>query len=293
MQVRSRLGEAGGVGTVGAAGYAVTGRWQAVGDAGAGELYRSEPLSMPELGVKRRLVAWLPTGEPPRDGWPLVVFHDGQNLFDEHAAISPTWGLSATLSDLAARGLPAVVVGVPHGGDRRRHELSPFWEEGVGTAYTADLVVALLPAVRDSLPVTSEGASTFVAGSSLGGLISIYAVFAFPSVFGGCAVLSPAIGRYNEGAWGWLENRPKPEARVYVDVGWREIGRNRDLRRRHTSSAHYRARVRRLRRLLLASGFRDGVDLRYVEDPGGIHHETAWAGRIGPALEFLLAAAHG
>ena len=262
--------------------------WRSLGAAGTGTLHETRPLAMPTLGVERQLVAWLPPGEPPRDGWPLVIFHDGQNLFDEHAAISPTWGLSGTLSDLAARGLPAAVVGVPHGGDRRRHELSPFWEEGVGTAYTEDLVEVLLSAVRDSLPVTSERASTFVAGSSLGGLISIYAVLAFPSVFGGLAALSPAIGRYNEGAWGWLETRPKPEARVYVDVGWREIGRNRDLRRRHTSSAHYRTRVRRLRRLLLSRGFRDGVDLRYVEDPGGIHHETAWARRIGPALELLV-----
>lgn len=264
--------------------------WRPLGAAGSGTLHETPPLAMPRLGVERVLIAWLPPGEPPPAGWPLVVFHDGQNLFDEHAAISPTWGLSGTLSGLASRGLPAVVVGVPHGGERRRNELSPFWEEGVGKAYTADVVESLLPAIRDSLPVTSDRASTFVAGSSLGGLMSIYAVFAVPSVFGGCAALSPAIGRYNEGAWAWLESRPPRNARLYVDVGWQEIRRNRDLRLRHASSAHYRVRVRRLRRVLQRLGFRDGVDLLYREDVGGTHHESAWARRIGPALEFLLAA---
>lgn len=262
--------------------------WTQVAEAPAGTLHVSEPLPLPRLDDARELIAWLPSGDPPDDGWPLVVFHDGQNLFAEHAAIDETWRLGDSLGLLARDGRPVVAVGVPHGGERRRVELSPFRTDGRGVDYVADLVDSVLPAVRGTLPVSADRTATFLAGSSLGGLVSIYAAYAHPSVFGGCAALSPALAVGNEGVWDWLEGQPRPEARIYIDVGGMEVSEER-ARLLHTSSEHYSDRVRRLHRLLERHGFRDGVDLCYVEDADGRHHETAWARRIGPALEFVLA----
>jgi hypothetical protein len=49
------------------------------------------------------------------------------------------------------------------------------------------------------------------------------------------------------------------------------------------------AEARRLRDLLLEQGYVEGRDLQYVEEPYGIHRESAWARRLPDALRFLLA----
>jgi predicted alpha/beta superfamily hydrolase len=213
---------------------------------------------------------------------------DGQNLSDPSTAFAGTWDLDATIERLAGRGLEAIVVGV-HNTNERLSEYSPFPDRrhggGDADAYLAFLADTLKPRIDRLFRTRQERDETMMLGSSMGGLVSLYAYFRLPSVFGRAGVMSPSIW-YGQGAvLDFIEHTRTPRGRVYVDVGTQEgAGTLRD--------------ARRLGRLLVRQGFvrnrrrppsRAASRLRYVEDPGGRHNEASWARRLEGALEFLLA----
>ena len=130
---------------------------------------------------------------------------------------------------------------------------------------------------RERFRTLPEPAQTGIAGSSMGGLISLYAFFSCPETFGFTAVMSPSLWLADEAIFPFVEAAPYVPGRIYVDIGQLE-------------GARHVANARRLRDLLERKGYRDGVDLRCVEDESGHHTESAWARRFGAALPFLLGA---
>ena len=129
----------------------------------------------------------------------------------------------------------------------------------------------------------------------MGGLISLYAYFRYPSVFGRAGVMSPSIW-FGQGAIvRFIEEARVPRGRIYLDVGTGEgAGTLRDVRR--LGRVLVRKGFRRRRRpAFAAAGSASGErrsspssTLRYVEDVGGRHAEAAWAARLEAALAFLL-----
>jgi predicted alpha/beta superfamily hydrolase len=117
--------------------------------------------------------------------------------------------------------------------------------------------------------------TTGVAGSSMGGLISLFAFFARPDVFGIMGALSPSLWFGERAIFGLLEAAPSQPGRLYLDVGRLE-------------GAATLEDARRLRDLLSAKGYAQGAHLRYVEDRAGRHEEAAWGRRFRAALPFLL-----
>jgi predicted alpha/beta superfamily hydrolase len=234
--------------------------------------------------------------------YPVVYMHDGQNLSDPTSSFAGTWDLESTLERLDARGIEALVVGVHHAGDRRILEYSPFpdvrHEGGEADAYLAFLAETLKPRIDRLFRTLPERTATGILGSSMGGLVSLYAYFRFPSVFGRAGVMSPSIWFGGGAVLDFIAEARTPRGRLYLDVGTLE-------------GAGTLSDVRRLGRLLVKKGFsRDrrarrarkpytGPDrrarategkprLRYLEDHGGRHQEAAWARRLEGALDFLL-----
>jgi predicted alpha/beta superfamily hydrolase len=230
--------------------------------------------------------------------YPIVYMQDGQNLSDPATAFAGTWDLEAALERLAARGLELIVVGVHHAGEERLTEYSPFPDRklggGEGELYLSFLVNTLKPRV-DRLFRTRAGCDdTAIFGSSMGGLISLYAYFRHPSVFGRAGVMSPSLW-FGQGAiLDYVGAATAPGGRIYLDVGGRE-------------GAGTLKNTRQLARLLVRKGFRRDTrarreaqpaterrarkppsSLRYVEDPDGGHQEGAWAYRLEGALDFLF-----
>ena len=117
--------------------------------------------------------------------YPVVYMHDGQNLFDPTTSYAGHWELAATLAYHALEGLEAIVVGIPNMGRRRRYEYSPFHDPlhggGGGDRYLRFLCETLKPRIDAAFPTLRDPPSTAVAGSSLGGLISLYALFRRPA----------------------------------------------------------------------------------------------------------------
>jgi predicted alpha/beta superfamily hydrolase len=204
---------------------------------------------------------------------------DGQNLFDPKASFAGSWRVDLAMNWAAARRLEAIVVGVPNAGEERIAEYSPFDDPeggpGRGGEYVSHLAGMIKPLVDARFRTLPQRETTGVAGSSMGGLISLYAFFARPDVFGVMGALSPSLWFGERAIFGLLEAAPSQPGRLYLDVGRLEGARTLED-------------ARRLRDLLRAKGYAQGAHLRYVEDRAGRHEEAAWSRRFRAALPFLL-----
>jgi predicted alpha/beta superfamily hydrolase len=242
----------------------------------------------PQLRNRRNVDVYLPPSySGGRHRYPVVYMQDGQNLSDPRTAFAGTWELDATLERLADRGVEAIVVGVHHAGAARLGEYSPFPDRrhggGDGDAYLAFLADTVKPRVDRLFRSRPDRESTAILGSSMGGLISVYGFFRYPSVFGAAGVMSPSLWFGQGAVLDFIKEARAPRGRLYLDVGTHEgAGTLRD--------------ARRLARLLVRKGFRRNerrsspraVSLRYVEDTDGRHGEWDWARRLEDALEFLV-----
>ena len=136
------------------------------------------------------------------------------------------------------------------------------------------------PLVAETLAVAPPSARVGIAGSSLGGLVSLYALFARPDDFGFAGAFSPAFWWAGPRIFELVETAPSPPARIYLDVGGRE-GDDVETRRAYVEG------VERMAELLRRKGYGDDV-LRVVVDAEAPHHESAWAARFPDAMRFLL-----
>lgn len=170
----------------------------------------------------RQVYVWLPDGYSEREKYPVLYMHDGQMLFDDTWTWNgQEWQVDEVLGSLIAEGKvpPAIVVGIANGNNR----YGEYFPEKVleylggvpdsltgtsnesasalnymlssGTIYEADeylrfLTSELKPFIDSHYSTLSDKEHTFIAGSSMGGLISLYALCEYPEVFGGAACMS-------------------------------------------------------------------------------------------------------
>lgn len=156
---------------------------------------------MPQLNRTRRVWVYLPEGyENSRKKFPVLYMHDGQNVFDDATSFSGEWGVDEFLDTVSLQ--KCIVVAIDHGGAKRINEYCPYdmekFGKGEGDAYVDFLVKTLRPYINKKYRTKKKKDDTWVAGSSMGGLISMYAIIKYPKVFGGAGVFSPAF---------WVGNR--------------------------------------------------------------------------------------
>jgi hypothetical protein len=224
----------------------------------------------------------------------VLYLHDGQNLFDPAPSYRGEWGLDETLAALAGEGIELIAVGIPNSGDGRYAEYTPYkgrgrWATGGhGRAYLRWVVDTVKPAVDGAWPTLHSREATGILGSSLGGLISLWAAVAHAETFGLVGAMSPVITPGQNPIIGRVARLRMPPACAYLDVGGHEASDapSRGLERRW--SAAILREARQLREALLVAGLREPETLRYVEEPDAIHHETDWARRLPGALRFLF-----
>jgi predicted alpha/beta superfamily hydrolase len=233
----------------------------------------------PQRDNERDIDVFLPPSYArSRRRYPVVYMQDGQNLADPERAFAGTWELERAIAALSARGLDAIFVGIPNMGEARIREYTPFVDAraggGDGDAYLAFMERTLKPLVDRRFRTRPEREATGVFGSSLGGLIALYAFFRAPETFGFAGAMSPSLWFANRAVLSYVENDGAPPGRLYLDAGTDEgAGTVRD--------------ARELAAILQRKGF--GNDrLKLVIDEGGRHEERDWARRLIPALEFLL-----
>jgi predicted alpha/beta superfamily hydrolase len=240
----------------------------------------------PQLGNERDIVVYLPPSHGTSDRrYPVIYMHDGQNLFDPAASFTDEWGADETMERLAAEyGIEAILVGIPNN-DRRIDEYSPFHSPrmggGLGERYVQFIAETVKPVIDADFCTLPDRAHTGILGSSLGGLISTYAFFQRADVFGLMGALSPAYWFAGKAIVPYLKMQPYVPGKIYLDVGTHEMGAKRN-------SAYFRQNAYEIAKLLREKGYRDTVDLLYVEEYRAGHNERAWARRLPGALRWLL-----
>ncbi len=262
----------------------------------------------------RTIDVWLPDGYSRDRRYDVLYMHDGQMLFDSSTTWNKQeWNVDETASALMRRGAcrPFIVVGIWNGGSTRHADYFPQKPLTLLTAMQRDTLTAQLqeagrivsdfvprsdaylrciveeikPLIDDRYSVHTSREHTFIAGSSMGALISLYALCEYPDVFGGAACISTHwIGTFAS------TDNPVPEAflaylqmhlpdpathRVYFDCGDR------------TLDAYYPGIQRKVDTLMSARGYAAASwTTRYV--PGADHSEKAWSKRLDQPLMFLL-----
>ncbi len=241
----------------------------------------TERLHSRVLAGERDLLIWLPPGYAESDRrFPLIVLHDGANVFDP--LTSPLsgvdWAADEWVRLLAREGIlpKAIVVGVCHPDgyaeeniSLREFELSP---ELGGSAYAGFLTTELVAHMDTHYPTVAEPTARILGGGGLGGLLTFHVFAQYPGVFGNFFGLSTT----------WRESGPErltapldPRSRAFFDFG--TLGGEVLLAPNHAL----------LRSQLTSAGWQEGRDFRIVEVEGGSHDEISWRHRLGEALRFL------
>ena len=222
--------------------------------------------------------------DDPDQRYPVLYMFDGHNVFfDEDATYGKSWGMADYLEET---GIPLIVVGVecnhdPNNG--RLSEYSPFTFQNRKLGYVAGrghitmnwLVNTLKPYIDETFPTLPEREYTFIAGSSMGGLMSLYAVTAYNHIFSRAAALSPSVWFATERLDRLLRTAPiAPDTVIYMDYGSNELPR-------HSNMARQFSRV--AQRLLER---RVNLTCRIV--PEGEHSEESWEAQIPFFMDILF-----
>jgi predicted alpha/beta superfamily hydrolase len=153
---------------------------------------------MPELDRTRRIWLYLPPGyTTSKKRFPVMYLHDGQNVFDDYTAAFGEWGVDECIDSMVQKGKHGcIVVGIDNG-PQRMTEYNPYafkeFGKGEGDLYVDFIVNTLKPFIDRKYRTLPSKLNTIVAGSSMGGLISYYAMLKYPEVFGKTGIFSPAF----------------------------------------------------------------------------------------------------
>jgi pullulanase len=250
--------------------------------------------SHPPFLAGRTIRVYLPPGyDTSTDRYPVLYMHDGQNLFDVRTSFAGEWRVDESCEQLIAAGeiRPLIVVGIDNGGAARINEYTPWpapgYGGGGGAAYIEAVITILKPEVDRRYRTLATPGQTFMAGSSLGGLISAWAGYTHDGVFGRVAAVSPSYWWAGDQMILYAAAQGRPTlARFYQDMGTTEEGSTTDANGNGVDD--YIDDLRAMRDVALAQGFVTNLDFQSVEAAGQTHSEAWWAQRFPGVLRFLV-----
>ncbi len=262
----------------------------------------------------RNVDIWLPDGYSEKEKYAVLYMHDGQMLYDAEASWNKTsWEADETAAKLMAENKTRkfIIVGIWNTVNKRHaeyfpqkpYESIPAPEKQIiideikkltnttevfqpkSDNYLKFIVNELKPFIDKTFSVKPDRNNTFIAGSSMGGLISLYAICEYPEVFGGAACISTHWpGTFS------VENNPIPDAffnymasdlpdpkthRIYFDYG------------DQTLDAMYPPLQKKADLVMKNKGYasKNWITKSF---PGAEHSEKAWKERLHFPMEFLL-----
>jgi predicted alpha/beta superfamily hydrolase len=246
------------------------------------------------LGNSRKLRLYLPpdyeTNRKAR--YPVLYLQDGQNLFDP--SLSPfshaEWRVDETAEALIRAKLipPMIIVGIDNTPARAdeflptRRKLGNQKAGGNADGYLKFLLTEVKPYIDAHYRTKADRENTAIGGSSLGGVLTLYAGLSHPEAFSKLLVISPSF---------WWDDRvmlkkvqalhAKLPLKIWVDIGTRENGFD------QKENAQTVKDVEDVVQALEAKGWKPGRDLDFYVDHGAEHSEVAWARRFGMMLMAL------
>lgn len=178
-------------------------------------------IEAPQLGKTKTIWVYLPYNyDEPDSKFPVIYMHDGQNVFDHVESYKREWHVEEKLNDLHSE---AIIVGIEHGGNTHRiDELTPYSNDTHGGGHADDyldfLVNTLKPYVDKNYNTLTDARNTTIFGSSVGGLISFYALLKFQDVFGNAGVFSPSFW-FSEDIFNLMDSVKEIRGRIYFMAG--------------------------------------------------------------------------
>ena len=253
-------------------------------------MYKEWNISIPALtgAEKRKAYVYVPDAcrADPRRRYPVLYTFDGHNLFsDAEASYGKCWGL---LDYLTAHGTPLIVAAIEcnHHDETdecggRLSEYSPFdfsfprvGEIRGRGALTMDYYTRRFkPYIDAHFPTLPDREHTFIAGSSMGGLMTLYALCACGETFSRGAALSPSLGFTPEKVRAMIREADLTGTVLYMDSGSKEL-RSRRSRENFAAAA-----------ALLTE---KGVYLTCRVVPGGVHNEASWERQVPFFMDVLF-----
>ncbi len=233
---------------------------------------------------KRRAYIYLPEGygEDKEKRYPVLYMFDGHNLFsDSDATYGKSWGLSDYL-DKTRTQLIVASVECNREGNERLSEYSPVdftfvngeKIKGKGKKYMDWLVKAFKPYIDEKLRTLPDRAHTAIAGSSMGGFMTVYALAKYNRYFSRGAALSPSLWVLGNGLTGFIEKgRFAKDTVLYTDYGSKEFAR------RENAKDNFCTAVGVL--------IQKGVNLTARIVKGGTHTEASWERQIPFFMKVL------
>lgn len=240
-------------------------------------------LEMPGLNRQRQIRVYVPPGYASSGKrYPVLYMHDAQNLFDVATAYAGEWQVDECMNALSSStGLELIVVGIDNGQEKRMTELNP-WDSAQfgaqeGRQYMEFVVKVVKPLIDRQYRTKDDRTNTAIMGSSMGGLISHYAINQYPNIFGKAGIFSPSYW-IAEAAFDFISSTPAaPDARLYLLMGAKEGGSQlADVKRAHAS-------------VLKAGHPVENIRLKIA--PEGRHNEAFWSSEFAQAILWLFAPA--
>ena len=253
----------------------------------------------------RNIDVWLPDGYTPSKKYATLYMHDGQSLFDKAGMWNgKEWRVDETVDSLLATSSiqDIIIIGIANDGNNRfaeyfpekvisgisldfRDKLLAFMPDGPkADSYLSFITEELKPFIDQHFSTLPDREHTYICGSSMGGLISLYALCEYPDVFAGAACISThwigilepnsqipeAIGRYLA-----VQLPPAKDHKLYFDCGTEGL------------DTSYPVHQSAIDALLKDKGYGEAL-LKSLVFRGAGHSEEFWAARFYIPVEFLL-----
>lgn len=239
----------------------------------------SEDFDIPDLIKTRRIAALLPHDyHQTEKHYPVLYLQDGQNLFDDYAPFG-SWGVDKKLALMSEQGFgDIIIIAIDHAEEDRISEFTPSYRtrlgSGDGKKYVRFLADRLKPFIDERFRTLPERENTGIGGSSMGGLISIYAGLMYPEVYQKLMIFSPSLWVAPNIHFHFMNFYDPRAMRAYVYAG---EGESENM-------------VPNIRRFMTA--FEDNSEAHFTFelslDPKGAHNEARWGQEFPRAIEWLF-----
>ncbi len=232
---------------------------------------------MPGLNRTRRIWVYLPQHylQLPGKKYPVLYMHDGQNLFDNATSYAGEWGVDEALDSIKNA---CIVVGIDNGGSHRMTEYNPNdtkqFGKGEGKQYLAFIVEHLKPFIDHHYRTLPGSQDTWMAGSSMGGLISFYAGLYYPTVFGRLGIFSPSF---------WVVPQMKAQVKQLV----KKATHGKQKYYFYAGGAEGSGMARGMETIATELSEAGGPQVKTVINPQGRHNETNWSAAFPAFYRFI------
>lgn len=237
----------------------------------------SEEFEIPQLIKTRRITALLPHDYHSSDKrYPVLYLQDGQNLFDDYAPFG-SWEVDKRLAQLAESGQgDIIIIAIDHAEEERIAEFTPTTVTklgiGDGKRYARFLAETLKPYVDAHFRTKPEPEFTGIGGSSMGGLISIYAVFQYPELYSRLMIFSPSLWVHPQLPEIFAHEASRYDGKIYLYGGGNE---GEEL-------------VKHLQHFYTILSATENYDVKLTIKDDGQHNEHAWGEAFPNALRWLF-----